>query len=60
MIGPARDAPGLYHLFGFSGHGFQLVPAVGAAVAQMLASGRVPDTLRPFAAERLMQEEAAA
>lgn len=60
VIGPARDAPGLYHLFGFSGHGFQLVPAVGAAVAQMLASGRVPDTLRPFAAERLMQEEAAA
>ena len=60
VIGPARDAPGLYHLFGFSGHGFQLVPAVGAAVAGMVLGGQVPDSLRPFAAERLMEQEAAA
>ena len=49
---PAK-AEGLFHTFGFSGHGFQLVPAAGAAMAQMVMTGIVPEVLRPFDADRL-------
>ncbi|MCR2702816.1 FAD-dependent oxidoreductase, partial [Salmonella enterica] len=31
VIGPSPNAPGVLHAFGFSGHGFELVPVVGAA-----------------------------
>lgn len=58
VICPAA-APNLFHVFGFSGHGFQLVPSVGAAVAEMVATGQVPQTLRPFTAARLSRQEAA-
>ena len=34
FIGPSSQHPGLWHVFGFSGHGFQLAPAVGEVVAQ--------------------------
>ena len=30
VIGWSRTTPGLLHAFGFSGHGFQLAPGVGA------------------------------
>ncbi|WP_294929635.1 FAD-dependent oxidoreductase [uncultured Paracoccus sp.] len=59
VICPAR-AEGLFHAFGFSGHGFQLVPAAGAAIAEMVITGIVPPTLQPFAADRFSQEGAAA
>ena len=32
VIGPSRTTPGLFHAFGFSGHGFQLGPAMGAVL----------------------------
>jgi sarcosine oxidase subunit beta len=38
-IGPASDAPGLWHAAGFSGHGVQHAPATGAIVAAGLTSG---------------------
>src|SRR5690606_12150493 len=28
VVGPSPNAPGVFHAFGFSGHGFQLVPVV--------------------------------
>ena len=59
VICPGR-AEGLFHVFGFSGHGFQLVPAAGAAVARMVTTGDIPETLRPFAADRLTDKGAAA
>ena len=37
FIGPAPQVTGLYLAIGFSGHGFQLAPAVGQAVARELA-----------------------
>ena len=57
IIGESRTLPGLFHSFGFSGHGFQLSPAAGAAVAELLARGATtlpiaaihPDRFKPAA-----------
>lgn len=56
IIGPSLRGENFYHVFGFSGHGFQLVPAVGAAVAGMIANGAVPETLLPFGVARLARQ----
>jgi sarcosine oxidase subunit beta len=42
IIGPAGPA-GLFLDTGFSGTGFKIAPAVGAALAQLIVSGRSPD-----------------
>jgi sarcosine oxidase subunit beta len=47
VIGPSRTIPGLFHAFGFSGHGFQLGPAVGAVLTELVLDGT---TLTPIAA----------
>lgn len=60
VIGPSPNAPGVFHVFGFSGHGFQLVPAVGAAVAELVTQGGTKRPIAAFAAERLMGLRAAA
>lgn len=39
VMGESRTMPGLFHSFGFSGHGFQLSPAAGAAIAELMARG---------------------
>ncbi|MBK7642560.1 MAG: FAD-binding oxidoreductase [Planctomycetes bacterium] len=36
LIGPRREAAGLWVVAGFSGHGFKLAPSVGEGVAQMV------------------------
>lgn len=48
-IGPEPALYGLYVAAGFSGHGFQLAPAVGQAVAAALHGERSPslDALSP-------------
>jgi sarcosine oxidase subunit beta len=43
FIGPAPQVTGLYLAIGFSGHGFQLAPAVGQAVAKELAGEPSPE-----------------
>ena len=40
VIGASESHPGLFHAFGFCGHGFQLGPAVGAVLAELIANGR--------------------
>jgi sarcosine oxidase subunit beta len=40
VFGPSRVAEGVYHQFGFSAHGFQLGPAAGATMAELVATGR--------------------
>ncbi|MGM4986126.1 NAD(P)/FAD-dependent oxidoreductase [Rhizobium sp. 11_C7_N12_5] len=51
-IGPSARHPGLWHVFGFCGHGFQLSPAVGETVAASLLSGNIDARLQPFAVDR--------
>ncbi|MBL8670906.1 MAG: FAD-binding oxidoreductase [Alphaproteobacteria bacterium] len=52
VLGASRTTPGLVHGFGFSGHGFQLGPAVGAVLAELVLDGRTPTDIAPFAIER--------
>jgi sarcosine oxidase, subunit beta len=52
VIGPGT-AGGVFHAFGFSGHGFQLGPAVGKTVAHALINGEIPQLIKPFAPGRL-------
>lgn len=60
VVGASPNAPGLFHAFGFSGHGFQLVPVVGAILKDLVAEGTTRRDIAAFAPRRLMQERAAA
>jgi sarcosine oxidase subunit beta len=39
VIGQSRTQPGLLHAFGFAGLGFQIGPAVGQALTEIICSG---------------------
>ncbi len=52
VIGWSRTTPGLLHAFGFSGHGFQLAPGVGAVVADLIVDGASPTPIDGFSIER--------
>jgi len=52
VIGWSGTTPGLMHAFGCSGHGFQLAPAVGAAVADLIATGVTETPVDAFAITR--------
>jgi sarcosine oxidase, subunit beta len=60
VIGASPNVPGLFHVFGFSGHGFQLVPVVGAILRDLIVQGRTERQIAAFAPERLMTKRAAA
>ncbi|TMV67297.1 FAD-binding oxidoreductase, partial [Thioclava sp. BHET1] len=48
VMGPSSTTPGLFHAFGFCGHGFQLGPGVGDAMAELIATGECATPLEPF------------
>jgi sarcosine oxidase subunit beta len=52
VIGPSRTRSGLFHAFGFCGHGFQLGPGVGAVLAELAATGRTETPIADFAIDR--------
>lgn len=52
IIGPSATTPGLFHAFGFCGHGFQIGPGVGLCVSEMICDGATPTPLAPFTIER--------
>jgi sarcosine oxidase subunit beta len=54
VVGPSPNATGVFHAFGFSGHGFQLVPVVGAALADLVLRGATARAIRNLDARRLM------
>jgi len=52
VIGASRTTPGLFHAFGFSGHGFQLGPMAGKILAELILDGATPSPIAPFAIGR--------
>ena len=58
VIGPSRTSENVWHAFGFSAHGFQLGPIVGAIIAELIASGRTNLPIAPFDIARFAHREA--
>jgi sarcosine oxidase subunit beta len=48
VIGPSAKAPGVFHAFGFSAHGFQLSPVVGRIISELIVDGRSSLPIEPF------------
>jgi sarcosine oxidase subunit beta len=40
VVGPSETHPGLFHAFGFNGHGFLLGPGVGAVLTELILDGK--------------------
>ena len=60
VIGPSSTQPGLWHAFGFSAHGFQLGPIVGAIVAELVTRGTSSLPIEPFSIRRFQAMHQAA
>jgi sarcosine oxidase subunit beta len=52
VMGPSSTTGGLFHAFGFSGHGFQLGPGVGDVMAEIMTTGKTDIPLQDFRIER--------
>lgn len=52
VLGPSATTPGLLHGFGFCGAGFQLGPAVGEVLAELVCDGRTPTPIDAFSITR--------
>jgi len=57
VLGPSRTTPGLFHGFGFSGAGFQIGPAAGEVLAELVRDGRSSTPIEAFSIERFFAEE---
>jgi len=58
VIGPSASTPGLLHGFGFSGAGFQLAPAVGEVLAELVAKGESSTPIDAFSVKRFAVQHA--
>jgi glycine/D-amino acid oxidase-like deaminating enzyme len=54
VVGPSARLSGLFHAFGFCGHGFQLGPAAGWVVAELVAGERPSADISGLDATRLL------
>jgi sarcosine oxidase subunit beta len=52
VIGPSCTSQGVFHQFGFSAHGFQLGPGVGALMAELVTTGATNLPIEPFSVAR--------
>ncbi|PVE24953.1 FAD-dependent oxidoreductase [Microvirga sp. KLBC 81] len=52
VIGESETTPGLFHAFGFCGHGFQVGPGVGAVLADLIVDGITDTPIAPFSINR--------
>jgi len=59
VIERSMAVPDLVHVFGFSGHGFQLGPVCGEAVADLVTRGATELPIAPFGSARLRPAAAA-
>jgi sarcosine oxidase subunit beta len=60
VICTSPNAEGAFHAFGFSGHGFQLVPVVGAIMSDLVIHGGTNRPIEALSAARLMASRVAA
>jgi sarcosine oxidase subunit beta len=56
VIGESGTTPGLFHAFGFCGHGFQVGPGVGAVLADLIVDGRTDTPIASFSITRFKNE----
>ena len=59
VIGASARAPGVFHAFGFSAHGFQLAPIVGQIIAEQILGRPSPVPIEAFRIERFVQSTGA-
>lgn len=59
VVGASPGASGVFHAFGFSGHGFQLVPVVGAILTDLIVHGATARPIERLSAIRFLQRRAA-
>jgi sarcosine oxidase subunit beta len=52
VIGESETTPGLYHAFGFCGHGFQVGPGVAAVLVDLMVEGRTDTPIDIFSIAR--------
>lgn len=55
VISPSSTVQGVTHAFGFSAHGFQLSPAIGRLVSELVCDGRASLDLRAFSITRFQE-----
>lgn len=60
VLGLSQTTPGLIHGFGFSGAGFQIGPAVGEVLAELVRDGHSSTPLEAFAIQRFLPTHAGA
>jgi sarcosine oxidase, subunit beta len=60
VIGPSSKVDGLFYAFGFCGRGFQLGPAVGETLADLIDKGSTGIPLAPFHIARFAKATVAA
>ncbi len=56
IIGEDPRVPGLFMTVGWGTYGFKAGPASGQLLAEMIASGRTPKRLEPFALDRFAED----
>lgn len=57
VLGPSRTTPGLFHGFGFAGAGFQIGPAAGEVLAELVRDGRSSTPIDAFSIDRFFTQE---
>ena len=60
VIGPSGTEEACFHAFGFSAHGFQLGPIVGAILAELVVRGETNLPLEPLRITRFAEKPATA
>jgi sarcosine oxidase subunit beta len=55
VIGKSATSEGVFHAFGFSAHGFQLGPAVGSLMAELVTTGKSNLPIAPFDIRRFQR-----
>lgn len=58
VIGASAKVPNVYHVFGFSAHGFQLSPVVGRIMSELILNHKSSLAIEPFSIQRFQSSRA--